>query len=78
MTCRIGMTMDVAHRVKRLKATKHVPCDAALTILHEELTYEAALKVEANLRTQCGFRCEGADGAPRVGGNVWTVYRIDW
>jgi len=78
MTCRIGMTTDVTHRVERLKATRHVPCHATLTILSEQMTYESALRMEAELRTQCGFRCEGADGAPRVGGYVWTVYRLDW
>lgn len=78
MTCRIGMTTDVETRVQRLKAARHIPATAELTILASGLTYEAALKAEASLRTECGFRCEGADGAPRVDGHVWSLYRLDW
>lgn len=78
MTCRIGMTTDVPKRVRRLKAFRHVPVEATLTILASDLTYEDALRKEASLRTECGYHCEGADGDRRVAGPVWTLYRLDW
>ncbi len=78
MGCRIGMTTDVAARVRELKDEGLVPEQATHRILDECLTYEEANEKEEALRFACGRHCDGHSGGRYKGGRVWSVYRIDW
>ena len=78
MGCRIGMTTDVAARVRQLKADRTVPQEAVFRILDSGLTYSEASRREIVRRDDCGRHCQGTPGGGYVSGRVWSVYRIEW
>lgn len=71
MACRIGMSTDPQERIgywKRTEGHTHG------RILHSNLTYDQALRMERSEAVNRGCRHSG--GGQRISGNIWSVYIV--
>lgn len=71
MACRVGMSTDPYARINYWMSHEG---HTHYQILATNLTYEEALDRESV--EALSLDCRQSGGGPRVGGRVWSVYRV--